>query len=96
MIKVIEGHKVKADANIQSMFLKYRSNSMQYPGFIGAENLVNAKDISNVLFVSTWNALDNWKSWEKSTTRKNIYQKNKNSLVDDPKLSIFRLVPTQW
>jgi len=96
MIKVIEGHKVKPGANIQPIFLKFRGNAMQYPGFIGAENLVSERDVSIVLFVSTWNAVENWRLWEQSSKRTQIYQESKEILADEPKLSIFRIVPTQW
>ena len=96
MIKVIEGHKVKPGADIQPMFLKLRSNAMQYPGFIGAENLVGEKDVSIVVFVSTWNAIENWRLWEKSSMRTGLYRETEELLAEEPKVSIYRIVPTHW
>jgi len=81
MIKVIEGHKVKLGENIQPIFLKFRGNAMQYPGFIGAENLVSERDVSIILFVSTWNAVENWRLWEQSSKRTQIYQESKEILA---------------
>ena len=96
MMKVIEGHKGKPGANMQSLFLEFRSNAMQYPGFMSAENLVSQSDASVVLFISTWDAVENWRLWEKSSIRTKLYQEAEELLGDEPRVSIFTLVPTHW
>ena len=96
MIKVIEGHKVKPGVNIQPIFLKFRGNAMQYPGFIGAENLFSETDSSIVLFVSTWNAVGDWRLYEKSRIRAELYQEAEELLADESKVNIYRIVPTHW
>ena len=99
MIKAIEGHKVKPSAdiqNIQDVFLKLRGNAMQYPGFVSAENLVGAQDDSIVVFVSTWDAVENWLAWEISNIRIELNQQIEDMLVEDTKVTIYRIVPTQW
>ncbi len=96
MIKVIVGHKVKPNKNIQDIFLKLRANAMQYPGYIGAENLVGEQDSSIVVFISTWNATENWRAWEVSSVRADLYQRAKDLLVEESKVSIYRIVPTHW
>ena len=96
MIKVIEGHKGKPGTNMQPLFLKFRSNAMQYPGFMSAENLVSQSDASVVLFISTWDAVENWRLWEKSNIRTKLYQEAEELLGDEPRVSIFMLVPTHW
>ncbi len=99
MIKVIEGHKVKPDTNIQSIqgiFLKLRASAMQYPGFIGAENLVGAKDASIFVFVSTWNAVENWKAWEMSRIRTELHQQVEELLMEESKVNIYSIVPAHW
>ncbi len=96
MIKVIVGHKLKPGANIQPIFLKLRSNAMQYPGFVGAENLVGEKDASLVVFVSTWNDVQNWIAWEKSRIRTELYREAEELLTEEPQVTIYRIAPTQW
>ena len=96
MIKVMEGHKVKPGENIQDIFLKLRSSAMQYPGYISAENLVGEKDTSIVVFVSTWNAIQNWVAWENSGIRTALQQQAKELLVEETKVSIYTIVPTHW
>lgn len=96
MIKVIEGHKLKPGANIQPIFLKLRSNAMQYPGFIGAENLIGEEDASLAIFISTWNAAQNWRAWEISGIRTGIYREIEELLVEEPKITIYTIMPTHW
>ena len=96
MIKVIEGHKGKPSVTMQPLFLKFRGAAMQYPGFIGAENLVNRIDGSIVLFISTRDTLENWRLWENSRVRTELYQEAEELSADDPRVSIFTLVPTHW
>ena len=96
MIKVIEGHKAKPGENMQPLFLKFRSDAMQYPGFMSAENLVSERNGSVVLFVSTWDTVENWRLWEKSIIRTKLYKEAEELSSDEPRVSIFTLVPTHW
>ena len=96
MIKVIEGYKVKQTSNIQDIFIKLRTNALQFPGFISAENLISEKDASITVFLSTWDAVENWRAWEISSIRQELYLKIKGLLEGKPKVSIYRLVPTHW
>jgi hypothetical protein len=54
MTKAIAGYKVYTGADIEPILLKLRSHAMTYPGFIGAENLQNAKDDFIVAMINTW------------------------------------------
>ena len=96
MIKVIEGYNGKPSANMQSLFMEFRANVMQYPGFMSAENLVSQGNDFIILFVSTWDTVDNWRSWEESSIRRKLCQEAEELLADKPRVSIFTLVPTHW
>ena len=96
MIKVIEGHKGKPGENMQPLFLKFRGSAMQYPGFMSAENLVSQRNSSIVLFISTWDTVESWKLWEESSIRTKLYQEAEELSADEPRVSIFTLVPTHW
>ena len=95
MIKVVVGHKVKEDADIQPILLKLRSHAMQYPGFVGAENLLGEKDTSIVVLISTWEKIEHWKIWEKSKVRVELYRQAETLLEEGPKVTIYRIVPVQ-
>ena len=96
MIKVIVGHRLKPNASIQPIFLKLRSHAMTYPGFISAENLIGEKDVCLAVFVSTWNAVANWRAWEISQIRTELYREAKEFFVEDPKVTVYIIMATQW
>jgi len=95
MIKVVVGHKVKKGADIQPILLKLRSHAMQYPGYVSAENLLGEKDISIVVLIITWEKAENWKLWEKSKIRAELYRQAETLLEEEPKITTYRIVPTQ-
>ena len=94
MIKVIIGYKLKEGADIQPILLKLRSHAMQYPGFIGAENLLSERDSSIVATVSTWEKVEDWRIWEKSKIRQELLRQAESLLVEEPKVTIYRTMPT--
>ena len=96
MIKVIVGHKVKEGADIQPILRKVRQNAIQYPGFVGDENLIGEKDGSVVVLSSTWNVIENWKAWEISSIRTELYRQIDEFLEEEPKITIYTVVPTRW
>jgi heme-degrading monooxygenase HmoA len=96
VIKVIEGHKVKPDTDIQDIFLQLRSNAIQYPGFVGAENLAGEQDASLFVFVSTWNTVEDWRLWETSRIRTELQRQTQKLLVEETKVSIYRVMATRW
>jgi len=96
MIKVIVGHKVKEEADIQPILRKVRQNAIQYPGFVGDENLIGEKDGSVVVLSSTWNVIENWKAWEISSIRTELYRQIDEFLEEEPKITIYTVVPTRW
>ena len=96
MIKVLIGHRVKRGADIQPFLRQLRENSIQYPGFIGAENLRDYPEGSIVILASTWDTIENWRAWEKSGIRMELYRKIEELLVEEPRVSIYTVVPTHW
>jgi heme-degrading monooxygenase HmoA len=95
MLKVIIGYKMKPGADVLPMLIKLRSHAMTYPGYVGAENLINNHDVSIVAIITTWEDLEYFRDWENSRTRKAIIEEYKDSLADEPKVTIYRIIPTQ-
>ena len=97
MIKVIIGYKLKDGADIQPVLLKLRSHAMTYPGFVGAENLLSEQDFSIVASVSTWEGVENWRVWEDSKISQEVFREAGPLLVEEPKVTIYRIMPTvRW
>jgi len=94
MIKVIEGYKVKSGEDIHPVLLKIRSQIVQYPGFVGAENFVDTKDGSIIAVVSTWQGVECWEVWEKSRMRQALLGQTEELLAEEPRITIYRIQPT--
>lgn len=91
MIKGIIGCKVRKDRNLESVLLKLKSHAAQYQGFKGMENLVSEQDASVVAMVSTWDTLENWNSWAKSSITQEVLQQAKMVLVENPRVTTYRM-----
>jgi heme-degrading monooxygenase HmoA len=94
MIQVMVGYKLKEGANIEHIFRKIRSNAMNYPGFMGAQNLQNTRDPSIVALISTWENVESWRNWEQSSIRQEIVEEAKPLVVEELRVSIYDIVPT--
>jgi len=97
MVKVITGYKLKKDADIQPILLKLRSHAMTYPGYVSTENLLSEQDISIVAMMSTWEEVEDWRSWEGSKISQEILREAGALLAEEPRVTIYRIIPTvRW
>ncbi len=94
MIKVIEGYKIKPGEDIYPLLLKMRSQIVQYPGFVGAENFADTRDRSIIAMVSTWQDVQFWEVWEKSSIRKILLEQAKGFLEEEPRTKVYKIQPT--
>lgn len=95
MIKVLEGYKVKAGADIRPILLRLRSDAMQYPGFVSAENLISQRDSSIILVISAWDRVENWITWEKSEIRVRLLKEAETLFEDKTRATLYGIIPTQ-
>jgi heme-degrading monooxygenase HmoA len=97
MIKAIVGYKLKEGADFDPILRKLRSQAIQFPGFIGAENLASDKDYHIVALVSTWENIEAWRQWEKSKLRQDILRQAAPLLIDEPRVTTYTIIPTiRW
>ncbi len=97
MIKVINGYKLKRDADLQPLLLKLREHAMSYPGYVGAENLVSDKDPSIVAIITTWDSVEQWRDWQESKRRAEIMKEAEPLLEEELRVSVYRVIPTaRW
>ena len=97
MVKVITGYRLKVGADIQPILMKLRSHAITFPGFVGAENLVSVQDNSIVFVLYTWGEIEYWQTWENTSIRKRILQEADALLCEQPRVRIYRVMPTtKW
>jgi len=97
MTKGIVGFKVRNYKDIEPTLLKLRSHAMQYPGFVSAENLVSDVDSSVVVMISTWETVENWRTWLKSRITKDLLRQDKDLAMEKPRVTAYRIMPTaEW
>ncbi|MBA7696486.1 hypothetical protein ES703_105134 [subsurface metagenome] len=97
MIKVINGYKLKRDADLQPLLLKLREHAMSYPGYLGADNLVSDKDSSIVAIITTWDSVEQWRDWQESKMRGEIMKEAEPLLEEEMRVSVYRVIPTvKW
>ena len=97
MIKVINGYKLKQGADLQPLLLKLREHAMSYPGYVGADNLVNDRDSTIVAIITTWDSVEQWRDWQDSKMRAEIMKEADGLLEEELRVSVYRVIPTaRW
>jgi heme-degrading monooxygenase HmoA len=94
VIKVLIGYRVLKETDIETVFLKLRAHAMTYPGYVGSENLKNLKDRSIVAMIQTWESVETWESWEASTIKRSILKEAQTTVAEEPRVTIYRVLPT--
>ncbi len=83
--------------DLEPILLQLRSHAMQYPGYVGAENLVSEEDLSVVIMITTWEAIENWRIWAESKITKDLLQQAKGVVKGVARLTAYRTMPTvEW
>ena len=92
MIKGIVGYKVRNNRDLEPILLRLRSHATQYRGFKGMESLMSEENASVVAMVSTWENLEDWKSWAESTITQELLRQAQTLLVEEPRMTAYRMM----
>lgn len=90
MVRVIVEHRAKDTEKLIGVIHELRNVAMKQPGYITGETLVNSEDISNVLVISTWQSIEDWKAWDKSAVRLKITEHVNELLLEPYTVKIYR------
>ena len=97
MIKVIVGYRLKEGADFYHTLRKLRSQAMQFPSFIGAENMLSDKDYHILALVSTWDKVEDRRQWEKSKISQEILRQAAPLLTEEPRVITYTIIPkVRW
>ncbi|HUX48000.1 MAG TPA: antibiotic biosynthesis monooxygenase [Dehalococcoidia bacterium] len=97
MIKGIIGYEVLDYKNVEPILMQLRSYAMQYPGFVDAEFLVSEGDQSIGVMISTWETMENWRTWVGSKGTLALLRRAKTAVTGTPRITAYRTMPTvEW
>jgi heme-degrading monooxygenase HmoA len=90
-IRVIIEREIEPGNEIKflQMLIQLRGRAMQEKGYISGETLRALDDPNKYIIVSTWNNVEDWKSWENSPKRKEIEKELDRFLRGQSKSSIY-------
>lgn len=60
------------DRHALTLLKKLRSNAMNQQGYITGETLVSTDDPQEMMVISTWQSLEDWRKWKQSDDRQTI------------------------
>ncbi|NWF78017.1 MAG: antibiotic biosynthesis monooxygenase [Chloroflexi bacterium] len=97
MIKGIIGFKTSSYKDLEPVLMQLRSHAMQYPGYIGAENLVSEENFSIVVMISTWETIENWRTWVESRVTRDLLRQARAVVMGAARITAYRTMPTvEW
>ena len=97
MIKGIIGYEVLDYKNVEPILMQLRSYAMQYPGFVDAEFLVSEGDQSVGVMISTWETMENWRTWVGSKGTLALLRRARTAVTGTPRITAYRTMPTvEW
>ncbi len=97
MIRVVIQRKLKEGkkGDLLPLLRALRTAAMSHSGYIHGESLVGTEDPSVISVLSTWQSLEEWKAWEKSPQRVNLYEQIEPLLVEKPGVSVYLIMATE-
>ena len=78
--------KIGKKKEIFALFKKLRSAVLNQPGYISGETLLEHNDSQLMLVISTWENMESWHRWIKSSKRKEF----------DAMMEIYQDGPTEY
>jgi len=95
MIKGIIGYKVLDYKGVEPILMNLRSYATEYPGFVSAEILVSEEDHSVGVMISTWETIENWRTWVGSKGTLELLQRARTSVTGTPRITAYKAMPTE-
>ena len=97
MVRILIERRLKEGkkGDLMSLLRQLRTVAMHQPGYVTGETLASTEDASVIAVLSTWRSLDDWKAWEISEPRANLYQQIEPLLLEKPEVSIYQVMATE-
>ncbi len=97
MIKGVVGYKVLSYKDVEPVSMQLRSCAMQHPGFLTAEFLVSEEERSVGVMISTWETMENWRTWVGSKGTLALLRRARTAVTGTPRITAYRTMPiVEW
>jgi len=89
--KIIIDRKVKKRKfpDFLKLLEELRRKAIEAKGYISGETLQASDDPCNLIVVSTWYSVEDWKNWEKNPEREEIQAKIAKLVVRPTRMKIY-------
>ena len=90
-VRIIIDRKVKKgkEADLAKLLRELRSKAIPSRGYISGETLRSMDDPHNYIVITTWQNIDDWKTWEKNPERKKIQAKIEKVMARPTKTKVY-------
>ncbi len=90
-VRIIIDRKVKKGKELEfaKLLRELRSKAVPSKGYISGETLRANDDPHNYVVITTWQSIDDWKSWEKNPERKKIQTRIEKLMARPTKTKIY-------
>jgi heme-degrading monooxygenase HmoA len=89
MVRVIIQHTSNDIEGLLNILKEVRDEIFKFPGYVTSEHLINVKDPSSLLIISTWQNADHWNAWVNSDIGKKMTARVKAKLTKPLKITVY-------
>jgi heme-degrading monooxygenase HmoA len=93
-VRIIIERKIKKgeELNLAKLLLELRSRGVKQKGYITGETLRDYDDPSTHIVISTWESVEDWKSWSNRGERMEVQSQIEGLLAEPSKTKIYELI----
>ena len=89
MVRVVIQHKTDDVEGLLNILKEVRDEIFKFPGYVTSEHLLNVKDSTNLLVISTWQNIERWNAWANSEICKKLTTRVKTKLTGPLKITVY-------
>jgi heme-degrading monooxygenase HmoA len=89
MVRVVIQHKSNDVEGLLNILKEVRDEIVKCPGYITSEHLIDVKDPTSLLVISTWQNTERWNAWANSETCKALTARVKTKLTKPLKINVY-------
>jgi heme-degrading monooxygenase HmoA len=89
MVRVVIQHSTDDVDGLLNILKEVRDAIFKFPGYVTSEHLLNVKEPTNLLVISTWQNIDKWDAWSKSEVCKKLTVRVKTKLTKPLKITVY-------